>query len=72
MRNLTLLTLCLALFLSRSSYGHQRLVVFGDSLSDIGNSFALTEGFVLQGLWRLRGLFMVIMAKRSIGQEQFF
>jgi phospholipase/lecithinase/hemolysin len=49
MRNLTLLTLCLALFLLRVSYGQQRLVVFGDSLSDIGSSFASTEGLVPPG-----------------------
>jgi phospholipase/lecithinase/hemolysin len=42
MRNLTLLALCLALFLLRVSYGQQRLVVFGDSLSDDGNSFAVS------------------------------
>jgi phospholipase/lecithinase/hemolysin len=41
MRNLTLLTFCVALFLLRASYGHQRLVVFGDSLSDDGNTFAV-------------------------------
>jgi|SRR5215469_9709362 len=41
MRNLTLLAFCLALFLLHASYGQQRLVVFGDSLSDNGNSFAL-------------------------------
>jgi phospholipase/lecithinase/hemolysin len=44
MRNLTLLSLCLALFLLPASYGRERLVVFGDSLSDIGNSFAATGG----------------------------
>src|SRR6266481_3103825 len=49
MRNLTLLALCLALFLLRASYGQQRLVVFGDSLSDIGNSFALTHESVPPG-----------------------
>jgi hypothetical protein len=37
MRNLTLLALFLALFLLRASSGHERLVVFGDSLSDNGN-----------------------------------
>jgi phospholipase/lecithinase/hemolysin len=42
MRNLTLLSLCLALFLLRASYGHQRLAVFGDSLSDNGNTFAVS------------------------------
>ena len=49
MRNLTLLTFCLALFLLPASYGRERLVVFGDSLSDIGNSFALTEGVAPPG-----------------------
>jgi len=44
MRNIILLPLCLALFLLRASYGSERLVVFGDSLSDIGNSFAATGG----------------------------
>jgi phospholipase/lecithinase/hemolysin len=43
MRNLTLLTFCVALFLLHASYGHQRLVVFGDSLSDDGNTFAVAE-----------------------------
>jgi phospholipase/lecithinase/hemolysin len=42
MRNLTLLAFCLALFLLRASYGHQRLVVFGDSLSDNGTTFAVS------------------------------
>jgi phospholipase/lecithinase/hemolysin len=36
--------LCLALFLLPASFGSQRFVVFGDSLSDIGNSFATTGG----------------------------
>lgn len=49
MRNLTLLALCLALFLLPASYGRERLVVFGDSLSDIGNGFALTEGVAPPG-----------------------
>ena len=49
MRNLVLLSLCLALFLLRSSYGGERLVVFGDSLSDDGNSFALTGGLLPPG-----------------------
>jgi phospholipase/lecithinase/hemolysin len=44
MRNLTLLSLCLALFLLPVSYGRERLVVFGDSLSDIGNSFLASGG----------------------------
>jgi phospholipase/lecithinase/hemolysin len=42
MRNLTLLSLCLALFLLPASYGRERLVVFGDSLSDDGNTFAVS------------------------------
>src|SRR5438876_800695 len=41
MRNLTLLSLCLDLFLLPASYGRERLVVFGDSLSDDGNTFAV-------------------------------
>ena len=49
MRNLLLLSFCLALFLLRSSYGGERLVVFGDSLSDDGNSFALTGGLLPPG-----------------------
>ena len=49
MRNLTLIAFCLALFLLPASYGRERLVVFGDSLSDIGNSFALTEGVAPPG-----------------------
>src|SRR6516164_5333900 len=49
MRNLTLLALCLALCLLRVSYGQQRLVVFGDSLSDIGNSFAASGGTLPPG-----------------------
>jgi outer membrane lipase/esterase len=44
MRNLTLLSLCLALFLIRASRANEELVVFGDSLSDNGNLFALTGG----------------------------
>jgi phospholipase/lecithinase/hemolysin len=43
MRNLTLLIFCVALFLLSASYGHQRLVVFGDSLSDDGNTFAVAR-----------------------------
>jgi outer membrane lipase/esterase len=42
MRNLTLLSLCLALLLVRATYANQRLVVFGDSLSDNGRLFAIT------------------------------
>jgi phospholipase/lecithinase/hemolysin len=44
MRHLTLLSLWLALFLLPNSYGRERLVVFGDSLSDIGNSFVASGG----------------------------
>ena len=44
MRNLTFRLFCLALFLLPTSYGRERLVVFGDSLSDIGNSFVATGG----------------------------
>jgi phospholipase/lecithinase/hemolysin len=42
MRNVTLFFLCLALLLVRGSYANQRLVVFGDSLSDNGRLFAIT------------------------------
>jgi outer membrane lipase/esterase len=42
MRNFKPLILCLALLLVRTTYGNQRLVVFGDSLSDNGRLFALT------------------------------
>jgi short chain dehydrogenase len=34
MRNLSLLSLCLALFLLRASYANEKLVILGDSLSD--------------------------------------
>ena len=44
MRNLKLLSLCLALLLVRATYANQRLVVFGDSLSDNGRLFAITGG----------------------------
>jgi phospholipase/lecithinase/hemolysin len=44
MRHLTLLSLWLAVFLLLTSYGRERLVVFGDSLSDIGNSFVASGG----------------------------
>jgi phospholipase/lecithinase/hemolysin len=44
MRNITLLYLWLALFLLPTSYGRERLVVFGDSLSDIGNNFVASGG----------------------------
>jgi len=49
MRTLALLSLCLALFLSPDSQGHERLVVFGDSLSDNGNSFVATNGNIPAG-----------------------
>jgi phospholipase/lecithinase/hemolysin len=42
MRNLKLLSFCLALLLVRATYANQRLVVFGDSLSDNGRLFAIT------------------------------
>jgi outer membrane lipase/esterase len=42
MRNLTLLSLCLALFLLRASCANGKVVVFGDSLSDNGNLYAIT------------------------------
>jgi phospholipase/lecithinase/hemolysin len=44
MLHLRFLSLLLALFLLPSSYGRERLVVFGDSLSDIGNSFVASGG----------------------------
>jgi len=44
MRNLSLLSLCLALVLLRASYANEKLVIFGDSLSDNGNALALTGG----------------------------
>ena len=44
MRNLTLLSSCLALLLVRATYANQRLVVFGDSLSDNGRLFAISGG----------------------------
>ena len=44
MRNLSLLSLCLALFLLRVSYANEKVVIFGDSLSDNGNALALTGG----------------------------
>jgi phospholipase/lecithinase/hemolysin len=44
MSKITLLFLWLVLFLLPASYGSERFVVFGDSLSDIGNSFAATGG----------------------------
>jgi phospholipase/lecithinase/hemolysin len=50
MRNLTLLSSCLALsLLLGASYGGERLVVFGDSLSDDGNSFFLSGGALPPG-----------------------
>jgi phospholipase/lecithinase/hemolysin len=44
MRNLTLLSLCLALCLLRTSYANEKLVIFGDSLSDGGRAYAATDG----------------------------
>jgi outer membrane lipase/esterase len=50
MRHLTLLSSCLALsLLLGTSYGAERLVVFGDSLSDDGNSFTLSGGLLPPG-----------------------
>ena len=44
MRILSLLSLCLALVLMRASYADEKLIIFGDSLSDNGNALALTGG----------------------------
>jgi phospholipase/lecithinase/hemolysin len=44
MRNLALVSLCLALFLLGASCANGNLVIFGDSLSDNGNSYAATGG----------------------------
>jgi phospholipase/lecithinase/hemolysin len=44
MRNLTLLLCCFAFFSPHVSYGNEKLVIFGDSLSDNGNAFAATGG----------------------------
>jgi outer membrane lipase/esterase len=44
MRNLKLLSFCLALFLVRAAFADQKLVVFGDSLSDNGRLFGITGG----------------------------
>jgi phospholipase/lecithinase/hemolysin len=46
MRNLSLLSLCFALVLLRASYADEKVVIFGDSLSDNGNALALTKGAV--------------------------
>jgi phospholipase/lecithinase/hemolysin len=46
MRNLSLLSLCLALVLLRVSYADEKVVIFGDSLSDNGNALALTQGAI--------------------------
>jgi phospholipase/lecithinase/hemolysin len=45
MRTLSLLSLCLALVLLRASYADEKLVIFGDSLSDNGNALAITGDF---------------------------
>jgi phospholipase/lecithinase/hemolysin len=42
MRNLTLLSCCLAFFSLHFAYGSEKLVIFGDSLSDNGNALAAT------------------------------
>jgi phospholipase/lecithinase/hemolysin len=57
MRNLSLLSLCLALVLLRASYANEKLVIFGDSLSykprifgftnSTGTAFNLTTGVVV-------------------------
>jgi phospholipase/lecithinase/hemolysin len=44
MRNLKLLSFCLALFLVHTAFANQKLVVFGGSLSDNGRLFAITGG----------------------------
>jgi phospholipase/lecithinase/hemolysin len=76
MRHLTLLSSCLALsLLLGTSYGAERLVVFGDSLSDDGNSFTLSGGLLPPGPsgppGPAHGL-MAIMAKHSMDREKFF
>jgi outer membrane lipase/esterase len=43
MKNIMLLSLWLALFLLRPSFGSEKIFVFGDSLSDTGNSLAITQ-----------------------------
>jgi phospholipase/lecithinase/hemolysin len=43
---ISVLLLSLALCFARSSLGIERLIVFGDSLSDTGNVYALTQGAV--------------------------
>ena len=44
MRAFTLLSLCLALALLRATYANENVFVFGDSLSDNGNLYAITKG----------------------------
>jgi len=44
MRTLAL-SLCLALVLLQASYANEKLVIFGDSLSDNGNALVITRGF---------------------------
>jgi len=46
MRNLKLLSFFLALCLLRASCANGRIVIFGDSLSDNGNSYAASNGRV--------------------------
>ena len=73
MRHLTLLSSCLALsLLLGTSYAAERLVVFGDSLSDDGYSFTLSGGLLPPGPSGPPGLLMAIMAKHSMDREKFF
>jgi phospholipase/lecithinase/hemolysin len=46
MRKFTLLSLCLTLFFLGASSAAERLIIFGDSLSDTGNSNVATNGQV--------------------------
>ena len=45
MKSIAIFSLCLALYLLRTSCADGKLVVFGDSLSDNGNLFAITGGY---------------------------